>query len=157
MSDDAIGKTAETHRKLKKRKENWCALDGSWIYQLVLQMQGKNLFIDFRGMICSGKGGCKCGNWHVHQPQVLRETTFPMQITRQKTCVFSMDRQDLTRFAIQPKGPDGKWTRKPLAYRESKNVHLLITRPPKICVNLVFKHIHAEHQDAILGQRHRSI
>ena len=50
---------------------------------------------------------------------------------------------DLTRFAIQAKGPDGKWTRKPLAYRESNNVHLLITRPPEICVNLVFKHIHA--------------
>ena len=50
---------------------------------------------------------------------------------------------DLTRFAIQAKGPDGKWTRKPLAYRESNNVHLLIARPPEICVNLVFKHIHA--------------
>ena len=49
----------------------------------------------------------------------------------------------LTRFAIQAKGPDGKWTRKPLAYRESNNVHLLIARPPEICVNLVFKHIHA--------------
>ena len=34
----------------------------------------------------------------------------------------------LTRFAIQAKCPDGKWTRKPLAYRESNNVHLLITR-----------------------------
>ena len=50
---------------------------------------------------------------------------------------------DLTRFAIQAKGPDGKWTRKPLAYRESNNVHLLIACPPEICVNLVFKHIHA--------------
>ena len=41
MSDDALplGKTAETHGKSNK---NWCALDGSWIYQLVLQMQGKN-------------------------------------------------------------------------------------------------------------------
>ena len=36
----------------------------------------------------------------------------------------------LTRFAIQAKGPAGKWTRKPLAYRESNNVHLLIARPP---------------------------
>ena len=53
---------------------------------------------------------------------------------------------DLTRFAIQAKGPDGKWTRKPLAYRESINVHLLITRPPEICVNLVFKHIHAANR-----------
>ena len=46
---------------------------------------------------------------------------------------------DLTRFAIQAKGPDGKWTKKPLAYRESISVH----RPPEICVQLVFKHIHA--------------
>ena len=50
---------------------------------------------------------------------------------------------DLTRFAIQAKGPYGKWTRKPLAYRESKNVHLRVTHPSEICVNLVFKHIHA--------------
>ena len=59
---------------------------------------------------------------------------------------------DLTRFAIQAKGPDGKWTRKPLAYRESNNVHLLITRPPEICVNLVFKHIHAASSYTICRQ-----
>ena len=58
----------------------------------------------------------------------------------------------LTRFAIQAKGPDGKWTRKPLAYRESNNVHLLITRPPDICVNLVFKHIHAGSSYTICRQ-----
>ena len=58
----------------------------------------------------------------------------------------------LTRFAIQAKGPDGKWTRKPLAYRESNNVHLLITRPPDICVNLVFKHIHAASSYTICRQ-----
>ena len=34
----------------------------------------------------------------------------------------------LTRFAIQAKGPDEKWTRKPLAYREFNNVHLRVTR-----------------------------
>ena len=51
--------------------------------------------------------------------------------------------QDLTRFSIQAKGRDGKSTRKPLAYRESNNIHLFVTRPPEICVNLVFKHIHA--------------
>ena len=50
------------------------------------------------------------------------------------------------------KGPDGKWTRKPLAYRESNNVHLLITRPPDICVNLVFKHIHAGSSYTICRQ-----
>ena len=44
---------------------------------------------------------------------------------------------DLTRFATQAKSPDGKWTRKPLAYRESTNVDLRVTRPPEICVNLV--------------------
>ena len=60
--------------------------------------------------------------------------------------------QDLTRFAIQAKGPDGKWTRKPLAYRASNNVHLLIARPPEICVNLVFKHIHAASSYTICRQ-----
>ena len=64
-------------------------------------------------------------------------------------CTISLD---LTRFAIQAKGPDGKWTRKPLAYRESNNVHLLITRPPEICVNLVFKHIHAASSYTICRQ-----
>ena len=59
---------------------------------------------------------------------------------------------DLTRFAIQAKGPDGKWTRKPLAYRESNNIHLLIARPPEICVNLVFKHIHAASSYTICRQ-----
>ena len=51
--------------------------------------------------------------------------------------------EDLTRFAIQGKGPDGKWARKPLAYRESNNVHLRVAGPSEICVNLVFKRIHA--------------
>ena len=60
--------------------------------------------------------------------------------------------RDLTRFAIQAKGPDGKWTRKPLAYRESNNVHLLIAHPPEICVNLVFKHIHAASSYTICRQ-----
>ena len=63
-----------------------------------------------------------------------------------------LKRQRNTRFAIQAKGPDGKWTRKPLAYRESNNVHLLITRPPEICVNLVFKHIHAASSYTICRQ-----
>ena len=53
-----------------------------------------------------------------------------------------LEQRDLTRFAIQAKGSDGKWTRTPLDYRESNNVHLRIMRPPEICVNLVFKHIH---------------
>ena len=51
-----------------------------------------------------------------------------------------------TRFnkiAIQGKGPDGKWTRKPLAYRESNIFHLCVTRPPEMCDNLGVKHIHA--------------
>ena len=63
-----------------------------------------------------------------------------------------MVKDDLTRFAIQAKGPDGKWTRKLLAYRESNNVHLLINRPPEIRVNLVFKHIHAASSYAICRQ-----
>ena len=63
-----------------------------------------------------------------------------------------MTRQDLTRFAIQAKGPDGKCTRKPLAYQESNNVHLRVTCPPEICVNLVLKIIHAASIYIIRGQ-----
>ena len=54
--------------------------------------------------------------------------------------------QSLPRFnkiAIQGKVQDGKWTRKPLAYRESNMFNLGVIRPPEICVNVVFKHIHA--------------
>ena len=47
--------------------------------------------------------------------------------------------QDLTRFATQAKCQDGKWARN----RESISVRLRVTRPPEICVQLVFKHIHA--------------
>ena len=70
-------------------------------------------------------------------------TNSPMNRFKFPPCGGKFKKKDLTRFAIQAKGPDGKWKRKPLAYRESNNVHLLITRPPEICVNLVFKHIHA--------------
>ena len=45
--------------------------------------------------------------------------------------------------AIQDNGPDAKWTRKSLAYRKSNIFHLCVTRPQEICVNLVFKQIHA--------------
>ena len=44
---------------------------------------------------------------------------------------------DLARFkkiAIKGKGPDGNWTRKPLAYRESNIFNLCVIRPPEICV-----------------------
>ena len=47
---------------------------------------------------------------------------------------------------IQGKGPGGKWTRKPLPHWliVSRTLfHLCVTRPPEICVNFVFKHIHA--------------
>ena len=47
------------------------------------------------------------------------------------------------KIAIQGKDPDGKWTKKPLAYRESNIFNLCVIRPHKICVYLVFKHIHA--------------
>ena len=67
-------------------------------------------------------------------------------------CTVDPVTMNLTRFAIQAKGPDGKWTRKPLAYRESNNVHLLIARPPEICVNLVFKHIHVASSYTICRQ-----
>ena len=39
--------------------------------------------------------------------------------------------------SIQGKGPDGKWTRKPLTYRESNIFYLCVTRPPDICINLL--------------------
>ena len=38
---------------------------------------------------------------------------------------------NLTKLPSKAKGPDGKWTRKPLAYRES------VIRPHEICVNQV--------------------
>ena len=47
----------------------------------------------------------------------------------------------LTRFnniAIQGKGPDGKWTRKLVVYRQSNMFNLCVTHSPEICVNLVF-------------------
>ena len=76
-------------------------------------------------------------------------SSLPVQFTK-----FEGNKSEhLTRFAIQAIGPDGKWTRKPLAYRESNNVHLLIIIcPPKICVNLVFKHIHAASRYTICRQ-----
>ena len=60
--------------------------------------------------------------------------------------------QDLTILTIQAKGPDGKWTRKLLAYQESTNIHLRVTRPPETCVNPVFKHIHAASSSTIRRQ-----
>ena len=60
--------------------------------------------------------------------------------------------QNVLRFnmiVIQGKGPDGKWTRKPLAYRVLRFL-LRITRPPEICIDLVFKHIHAASNTACM-------
>ena len=71
-----------------------------------------------------------------------------MFITRIDTLIY----QDLTRFANQAKCPDGRWTRKPLAYRESNNIRLRVTHPPEICLNLVFKHIQAASSYTIRGQ-----
>ena len=78
--------------------------------------------------------------------------TAPTIAANIRTMLDPVGNLDLTRFAIQAKGPDGKWTRKPLAYRESNNVHLHVTRPPEICVNLVFKHIHAASSYTIRRQ-----
>ena len=47
----------------------------------------------------------------------------------------------LTRFnktAIHDKGPDGKWTRKPLAYRESNIFHLYVICTPEIFDSITF-------------------
>ena len=55
-----------------------------------------------------------------------------------------MKKHLLTRFnkiAIQGKDPDGKWTRKPLAYRESTFFCLHVIHPPEICANFVFNYI----------------
>ena len=53
------------------------------------------------------------------------------------------DTHIFNKVAIQGKGPNGKWTRKPLTYRESNIFNLCVIHPPEICDNLVFKHIHA--------------
>ena len=45
------------------------------------------------------------------------------------------------KIAIQGKCPDGKWTRKPLAYRGSNIFHVCVICPHEICVNLVFLNI----------------
>ena len=98
MSDDALplGKTAEMHGKATKQGNLVCTgrlLDIS----TSTTNARKKLSIDFRGRICNGKRGCKCGNWHVCQTQALRETTFQMQNTRQKTYAMSMDRRCTSR------------------------------------------------------------
>ena len=64
------------------------------------------------------------------------ECAFLSVIRVMSVCVCYLTRS--SKIAIQAKGPDGKWTRKPLAYRESKIFHLFVTRPPEICVNIVF-------------------
>ena len=48
--------------------------------------------------------------------------------------------------------PDGKWTRKTLAYRElvQQFYHICIARPYQISVNSVFKHIHTTSTDTII-------
>ena len=89
-----------------------------------------------------------CGRTY-NYPNVYRMHTRTHTRTNERTharrnaLVPSYLTRDLTRFAIQAKGPDGKWTRKPLAYRESISVRLRVTRPSEICVQLLFKHIHA--------------
>ena len=91
MSDDALPlvKTAETHGI--KKKENLCALDGSRIYQLVLQMQGENFLLTSEEEFATEKvvANAEIG---VSTSHSLRERPFPMQITRQKTYVMRMDR-----------------------------------------------------------------
>ena len=59
----------------------------------------------------------------------LREKSWASTAITQKTRYSSTLTRDLTRFTIQAKGQDGKWTRKPLAYRESNN-YLSMCNPP---------------------------
>ena len=56
------------------------------------------------------------------------------------------------KIAIQGKGLDGKWTRKPLDCGGSNIFNLCLIRPPEICINLVFKHIHAASSYTICRQ-----
>ena len=60
---------------------------------------------------------------------------------------------DKKKIAIQGKDPNGKWSWKPLAYRESSICHLCVILPPEIRVNLVLKHIHTANsrQTAIVA------
>ena len=51
------------------------------------------------------------------------------------------------KIAIQ--GPDDKWRRTLLAFRESNIFNLCVIRLPEICVNLVFKHIYAANSYTI--------
>ena len=44
-----------------------------------------------------------------------------------------------------------------MAYRESNNVHLLIARPPEICVNLVFNETGNGHPSLKTGNGHPSL
>ena len=59
---------------------------------------------------------------------------------------------EFNKIAVQGKGPYGKWTRKPLAYRESNIFNLCVICPPEICVNLVFKNIHTASSYTICRQ-----
>ena len=66
-----------------------------------------------------------------------------------------LDDTRTTRFkkiTSQGKGPDDKWTRKPLADQGSNCFSSICNPPPVICVNLVFKHIHAASSYTICRQ-----
>ena len=87
---------------------------------------------------------------HLHACTHIRTHTYWKQtaiIGNNKNLIIISE--TFNKMAIQGKGPDGKWTRKPLAYRKSNIFHLSVTRPPEIYVNLVFKHIHAASNSAI--------
>ena len=51
-----------------------------------------------------------------------------------------IDVTTLVIYTILNKSPYGKWTRKPLAYRDSNIFYLYITRPPVMC-QLLFLNI----------------
>ena len=77
----------------------------------------------------------------------LKTTTIHKTIGGNSGCVYPHQQTvPLTRFnKIYHPSQRPRWQvdKEAIVYRESNNVHLLITRPPEICVNLVFKHIHA--------------
>ena len=49
--------------------------------------------------------------------------------------------RDFNKIAIQGKGLDGKWTRNPLAYRESNIFNLCIICPPEIYLSTLFLNV----------------
>ena len=100
--------------------------------------------------------------WLVEKNAVTSDVTEPRDCPSYSLRILRAlcELKKLARFnkiAIQGKGPDGKWTRKPLAYRESNIVRLCVTHPPEMCVNLIFKHIRVKRIKHLILHIHRFV